>query len=127
MNRSEAESFKRQLYAFKKVAEVVLRTTTDLISQIDGDSNPDHRKTARSVPEFVRYDSKRILIDSGFFSVEEAEDQKAIGLYNTVNKYSGIISEDTFRKMVNEVIEKEKKGTVNNKIGLLIHMVKSYE
>lgn len=117
MNKPELNSYKRQLLALQKVSEQVLSTTTELLSQIDRELNPDQKKTAKST-HAEKYDIKQILVDSGFFTCEEIESDKA--LIPTVKSYN--LTENQLRSTLEELFP--QKDAAKNKAAFLIYNLK---
>lgn len=118
MNRISLESYKKQLADLQEA-------TARIISQIERDyTEPETKTTARSIPE--SFNSKRLLIASGFFNEEEAEGKQAKGLYTFVSYYSNQISEEQFKGIVKRVLEFQAKGKVRDKIPYLKNSIKNY-
>lgn len=117
MNKPELNSYKRQLLALQKVSEQVLSTTTELLSQIDRELNPDQKKTAKNT-HTEKYDIKQILIDSGFFTCEEIESDKA--LIPTVKSYN--LTENQLRSTLEELFP--QKDAAKNKAAFIIYNLK---
>ena len=117
MNRTELDSYKRKLVAIQKVSEELLSATTELLSQIDKELNPE-QETVKSVSHEKRYDTKRILIDSGFFTDEEIKaDWKIIPTIQGFN-----LTEDQLKGTLKELLP--KKDTMNNKAAFLTWYLK---
>lgn len=119
MNRVTLEEYKKQLLELQAA-------TTRILSQLEREfSEPEQKTTARRVPE-ERYNSKRLLIDSGFFNEEEAEGKQAKGLYTFISYYSGQITVDQFKGIVKRVLKFQAEGKVRDKIPYLKNSIKNF-
>ena len=118
MNRISLEAYKKQLADLQEA-------TTRILSQIEKEySEPEEKTTARRTSE--SFDSKRLLIASGFLTEEEAEGKQAKGLYTFISYYSNQISEEQFKGIVKRVLEFQAKGKVREKIPYLKNSIKNY-
>lgn len=107
------KDYRRQLVALQKVTDQVLSATTELLSQLEKESRPEH-KTVRNVSQEERDNLKRLLVDSGLFTEEEVNSDK--GLIPAIINLN--LTEDQIKSTIEELLPK-KENFVNKSARLI--------
>lgn len=128
MNRTVLEAYKSQLATLQEALSELQLSTGKVLSSIEKElAKPENKKTTRKAKkEIVSYDSKRLLLESGFFNEEEAETENAKSLYNFIDSLSDFLSQAEVKGVIRRVLERNAKEKVNNKVAYLIGAVKNY-
>ena len=121
MNRTVLEAYKSQLTTLKEALKELELSTGKVLSSVEKElAKPETKKTTRKAKQIVRYDSKRLLLESGFFNEEEAETERAKSLYSYIDSLSDQLSQEEARGVILRVLERQAKQKVNDKVSYLI-------
>lgn len=127
MNRTVLEAYKSQLTTLKEALKELELSTGKVLSSVEKElAKPETKKTTRKAKQIVSYDSKRLLLESGFFNEEEAETENAKSLYNFIDSLSDFLSRAEVKGVIRRVLERNAKEKVNNKVAYLIGAFKNY-
>lgn len=121
MNRTVLEAYKSQLTTLKEALKELELSTGKVLSSVEKElAKPETKKTTRKAKQIVSYDSKRLLLESGFFNEEEAETERAQSLYSYIDSLSDQLSQEEARGVILRVLERQAKQKVNDKVSYLI-------
>ena len=121
MNRTVLEAYKSQLTTLKEALKELELSTGKVLSSVEKElAKPETKKTTRKAKQIVSYDSKRLLLESGFFNEEEAETERAKSLYSYIDSLSDQLSQEEARGVILRVLERQAKQKVNDKVSYLI-------
>lgn len=122
MNRTVLEAYKSQLATLQEALSELQLSTGKVLSSIEKElAKPENKKTTRKAKkEIVSYDSKRLLLESGFFNEEEAETERAKSLYSYIDSLSDQLSQEEAKGVILRVLERQAKQKVNDKVSYLI-------
>lgn len=121
MNRISLEAYRNQL---RELQNSTARILSQLERDIDITEPETNNAAARSLSS--GFDSKQLLIASGFFNSEEAEGNQAKGLYTFISYYSNQMTEEQFKGIVKRVLEFQAKGKVREKVPYLKNSIKNF-
>ena len=120
MNRTVLEAYKSQLTTLKEALKELELSTGKVLSSVEKElAKPETKKTTRKAKQIVSYDSKRLLLESGFFNEEEAETERAKSLYSYIDSLSDQLSQEEARGVILRVLERQAKQKVNDKVSYL--------
>lgn len=121
MNRTVLEAYKSQLTTLKEALKELELSTGKVLSSVEKElAKPETKKTTRKAKNIISYDSKRLLLESGFFNEEEAETERAKSLYSYIDSLSDQLSQEEARGVILRVLERQAKQKVNDKVSYLI-------
>ena len=88
---------------------------------------PEAEATKRTPPAAGEFETKALLIESGFLSDEEAEEGQGKGLITFIeSKYKDQLSADELKAVVSKVLNSCSKGKIAKKIPYLMGAIKNY-
>jgi len=128
MNRVALEAYKGQLATLQEALAELQLTTGRILSLVEKElSKPETKKTTKKAKkENISFDSKRLLLESGFFNEEEAETDRAKGLYSYIDSLSDQISQEEAKGVILRVIKRQEKQKVNDKVSYLIGSFRNF-
>ena len=127
MNRVALEAYKGQLATLQEALTELHHTTGRILSLVEKElSKPDPKKTTKKAKQNISFDSKRLLLESGFFNEEEAETDRAKGLYSYIDSLSDQISKEEAKRVILRVINRQEKQKVNDKVSYLIGSFRNF-